>query len=69
MQLVFAALKLSGEYRQMPFRTSIHDYEVHQLFRRFQYTLGESNWRQRVKKLKEEIREANSCGITTVRSP
>lgn len=40
----------------MPFRISIHDYEIDQLFRRFRYLIGESNWRQRIKKLEEEIR-------------
>lgn len=40
----------------MPFRTSIHDYEIDQLFRRFRHLIGDSNWRQRVKKLDEEIR-------------
>lgn len=40
----------------MPFRTSIHDYEIDQLFRRFRHIIGDSNWRQRVKKLEEEIR-------------
>lgn len=39
----------------MPFRTSIHDYEIEHLFRRFRYFIGDSNWRQRVKKLEEEI--------------
>ena len=43
-------------YIQMPFRTSIHDYEIDQLFRRFRHIIGESNWRQRVKKIEEEIR-------------
>lgn len=40
----------------MPFKTSIHDYEIDQLFRRFRQLIGDSNWRQRVKKLEEEIR-------------
>ncbi len=40
----------------MPFKTSIHDYEIDQLFRRFRHIIGDSNWRQRVKKLEEEIR-------------
>ena len=40
----------------MSFRTSIYDYELDQLFRRFRHLIGESNWRQRVKKLEEEIR-------------
>lgn len=40
----------------MPFRTSIHDHEIDQLFRRFRHLIGDSNWRQRVKKLDEEIR-------------
>ncbi|WP_313953463.1 hypothetical protein [Accumulibacter sp.] len=40
----------------MPFSTSIHDYEIDQLFRRFRRVIGDSNWRQRVKKLDEEIR-------------
>ena len=40
----------------MPFRTSIHDYEIDQLFRRFRHVVGDSNWRHRVKKLEEEIR-------------
>lgn len=40
----------------MPFRTSIHDYEIDPLFRRFRRLIEDSNWRQRVKKLEEEIR-------------
>lgn len=40
----------------MPFRTSIHDYEIDQLFRRFRHLIGDRNWRQRIKKLEEEIR-------------
>lgn len=40
----------------MPFRTSIHDYEIDQLFRRFRRVIGDSNWRHRIKKLEEEIR-------------
>lgn len=40
----------------MSFRMSIHDYEIDQLFRRFRHLIGDSNWRQRVKKLEEEIR-------------
>ena len=40
----------------MPFKTSIYDYEIDQLFRRFRQLIGERNWRQRVKKLSEEIR-------------
>lgn len=39
----------------MSFRTSIHDYELDHLFRRFQKIIGESNWRQRVKKIDQEI--------------
>lgn len=39
-----------------PFRTSIQDYEIDQMFRRFRQVIGDSNWRQRVKKLEEEIR-------------
>lgn len=41
---------------QMHFRTSINDYEIDQLFRRFREEIGEKNWRQRIKKLEEEIR-------------
>lgn len=40
----------------MPFKPSIHDFEIDELFRRFRCSIGESNWRQRVKKLEEEIR-------------
>lgn len=40
----------------MPFRQSICDYELDQLFGRFRHLIGESNWRQRIKKLEEEIR-------------
>jgi hypothetical protein len=40
----------------MPFKTSIHDYEIDQLFRRFRHDIEERNWRHRVKKLEEEIR-------------
>lgn len=40
----------------MTFRTSIYDYEIDQLFRQFRHVIGDSNWRQRVKKLEEEIR-------------
>lgn len=40
----------------MPFRTSIQDYEIDRLFHRFRHVIGDSNWRQRVKKLEEEIR-------------
>lgn len=40
----------------MPLRTSIYDHEIDNLFDRFQHLIGDSNWRQRVKKLKEEIR-------------
>lgn len=40
----------------MPFRTSICDYEIADLFRQFRNLIGERNWRQRVKKMREEIR-------------
>jgi hypothetical protein len=40
----------------MQLRTSIHDYEIEQLFCRFRRVIGESHWRQRVKKLEDEIR-------------
>ncbi|MCZ4303288.1 hypothetical protein O4G98_00930 [Zoogloeaceae bacterium G21618-S1] len=40
----------------MPFRTSIHDYEIDQLFHRFRRVIGDSSWRQRLKKIEEEIR-------------
>ncbi len=40
----------------MSFRTSIYDYEIDQLFGQFRQLIRDSCWRQRVKKLDEEIR-------------
>lgn len=40
----------------MSFRTSMHDYELDHLFRRFKEVIGESHWRQRVKKMNADIR-------------
>jgi len=40
----------------MQFKTSIHDYEIQNIFDRFKRVIGEKNWRHRVKLLEDEIR-------------